>query len=544
VTRRRRSAIVATLAVAALAAALTFVRLGQPPDVVFDETYYVTDARAMVATGVDDGFAVHPPVGKWVIAAGTTALGDEPAGWRVGGALLAVLGVAATVELGRRLTGRLLLGVVAGVLVALDGVWLSLARLAMLDSTLAALVTVGTLALVVDHQRATSRASDRRVTTGRDGDGVSGGHLAAPGVSRWPLGLAGALFGLAAATKWSGLLAIGGAGLLAGGWALAAVRRRARLDVRRGSRALAPVVFCLVVVPVAVYAASWVPWLVGYPASSTAASACAPATAAGDDCEVSLGERASGLVHHHRAIWRFHQELDAEHPYRAPATTWPTQHRPVVAFYEHCGDDGTTGDGEPCLMAAGRASEVLVLGNPALWWSALVLVPLSALALRRRESTSVVPLALLAAQFVPWLVVARPVFNFYTAPLVPTLALAVVLAGAELDRPARRLGGAVGGAVAAVLAGGGASLGGASLPTAITAAVLAATVGVAAGGLVDQRREARHGVPDARRQLGTPLVLAVLTAAVAVFVYLSPIWLAIPLDEAALRQRWWLPTWV
>jgi dolichyl-phosphate-mannose-protein mannosyltransferase len=556
VTRRRRSAIVATLAVAALAAAVTLVRLGQPPGIVFDETYYVADARSMLASGVDAGFAVHPPLGKWVIAAGTTVVGDEPSGWRLGGALLAVAGVAATVELGRRLTGRLALGVAAGVLVALDGVWLTLARLAMLDSTLAALVTLGTLALVVDHQRATTRGSDRSVTTARDGDGVAAGHVTGPGVSRWPLALAGLLFGLAAATKWSGLLALGGAGLLAGGWALAAARRRGapggrRTAQRRGRgdgrfavRALVPVACCLVVVPAAVYAASWVPWLVGYPASTTAAADCPDLEARRDACDPPVTARVAGLLRHHGAIWRFHQDLDAAHPYRAPATTWPTQHRPVVAFYEHCDAEGRTGDDGPCLLAAGRASEVLILGNPALWWSALALVPLSALALRRRESTAVVPLVLLGAQFVPWLVVARPVFSFYTAPLVPALALAVVIAGAELDRPARRRGGVVGAAVGATLAGGALVAVGAATPTAITTAMLGATAGAVGGGVLDARRERRDGLPPAGRRVGTTTVCAVLTTAVAVFVYLSPLWLAIPLDDAALRQRWWLPSWV
>ncbi len=49
VTRRRPPpAFVAAVAVAAVAAAVTFVRLGEPPGIVFDETYYVTDARAML----------------------------------------------------------------------------------------------------------------------------------------------------------------------------------------------------------------------------------------------------------------------------------------------------------------------------------------------------------------------------------------------------------------------------------------------------------------------------------------------------------------
>jgi dolichyl-phosphate-mannose-protein mannosyltransferase len=542
VTRRRRSAaLVATLAVAALAAGVTLVRLGVPPDIVFDETYYVADARAMLATGVEESFAVHPPLGKWVIALGMAAVGDTPIGWRIGGALLSVLAVAATVELGRRLTGRIRFGVIAGALVAMDGVWLTVARLAMLDATLAALVTFGTLALVVDHRRATSRASDVPVAAGPDGERDT---LEAPSVSRWPLLVAGVLFGLATATKWSGLLALGGAGLLAAGWELAARRRRSGLPPAEVARAAAPVVVGLVLVPVAVYALAWLPWLAGYPASSTAAPECEGAVAASAACDPSSGERLRGLVRHHAAVFAFHSDLDADHPYRAPATTWPTQYRPVVAFYENCGADGTDREGRACLMAPGEASEVVILGNPALWWSSLVLVPLAAAALRRRDGAAAVPLVMLGAQYLPWLVVARPVFNFYTAPLVPALALAVVVACRELDRPARRGATVVGFVAAAAVAGGGALIADLARPTAATTAMLAATAGTAIGSVLDARRERTGDTSDPGRPIGTAIAWLVLAAAALLLVYFSPLWLGVPVDDAALRRRWWLRSWV
>jgi dolichyl-phosphate-mannose-protein mannosyltransferase len=526
---------VAAFAVAVVAAALTFTRLGVPDGITFDEVYYVADARDLLATGAESSFAVHPPVGKWVIAAGTALVGDTPAGWRAGGALLSVLAVAATVDLVRRLTGRTAAGVVAGLLVALDGVWLTVARLAMLDSVLAALVTFGTWALVVDHQRATSRAADVPAV---------GGRLRAPAVSRWPLAAAGVLFGLAAATKWSGLLALGGAGLLAGGWELAARRRRGGpLDGRAIVRTAAPVVVAIAVVPLVVYAVAWIPWVAGYASTMTAREDCTVAGASDPGCDPSLADRLGGLGRHHAAIARFHGRLDAEHPYRAPATTWPAQLRPVVAHYRSCDDEGRDRNGQPCAPV-GRASEVAILGNPALWWSGLVLVPLSAAALRRRDGAAVVPLVLLGAQFLPWLVVARPVFNFYTAPLVPALATAVVVACVELDRPARRAVTVATGASAAALASGMVLLVGGTGAAATTAAVIVGTVGVAVGSAVDGRREARHGVPAVARRVGTATAAVVVVTAVAVGAYLAPLWLAVPVEEATLRQRWWLRSWV
>jgi dolichyl-phosphate-mannose-protein mannosyltransferase len=536
---------VAALAVAVVAAVLTFARLGHPDAITFDETYYVADARDLAATGSESSFAVHPPLGKWVIAAGIALVGDTPTGWRAGGALLSVLAVAATVDLVRRLTGRVAAGVVAGVLVLTDGVWLSVARLAMLDSVLAALVTFGTWALVVDHQRATARSSDLIAPPDEVLD--TGPLRRAPPVSRWPLVASGVLFGLAVATKWSGLLALGGAGLLAGGWELAARRRRGGSGSRVTARAAARVGSALVVVPIAVYAVSWLPWTAGFASTPTAASACTED--GGEDggvdpmCDPPWQDRLAGLGRHHLDITRFHGRLDAEHPYRAPATTWPAQVRPVVAHYVSCDADGTDAEGQPCAPAD-RASEVAILGNPALWWSGLILVPLSAAALRRRDGAAVVPLVMLGSQFLPWLAVGRPVFNFYTAPLVPMLATALVVACVELDRPARRAAGLTSGALAGTLAGGLTLLVGGDRPAATTAAVVAATVGVGLGGSWDARRERRRGVPAAGRRVGTITAAAVCVAAIALLVHLGPLWLAIPVEESVLRRRWWLRSWV
>ena len=59
---------------------MLLVRLGDPDRIMFDETYYVGDARGYLETGVEPGFAVHPTVGKWLIAASIRLLGDTRSG--------------------------------------------------------------------------------------------------------------------------------------------------------------------------------------------------------------------------------------------------------------------------------------------------------------------------------------------------------------------------------------------------------------------------------------------------------------------------------
>src|SRR5690606_6598742 len=106
-------------AVLAVAAATRLVGLGHPEQLVFDETYYVKDAYALSQLGYEarwpddanDSFAAgspdvhyttgsfiaHPPLGKWIIAAGMAVFGaDDAFGWRIGMAVVGILLVALT----------------------------------------------------------------------------------------------------------------------------------------------------------------------------------------------------------------------------------------------------------------------------------------------------------------------------------------------------------------------------------------------------------------------------------------------------------------
>ena len=72
-----------------MAAALRFVSLGRPLELVFDEIFYARDAcwyvNASEAVCNVSGLVSrsHPPLGKWLIGAGIAVFGYDPFGWRV-----------------------------------------------------------------------------------------------------------------------------------------------------------------------------------------------------------------------------------------------------------------------------------------------------------------------------------------------------------------------------------------------------------------------------------------------------------------------------
>ncbi len=445
--RDRRWAVALPVVLVLTALALRLVGLGEPDRLYFDEVYYVADARALLADGVEEGFVVHPPLGKWLIAAGIAIAGDGPFGWRLASAAAGALLVGVTYGLGLRLLGRRSLAALAGLFVAVDGMALVSSRIAMLDGFLALFVAAAAWALLAD---AGARDGPGNPTL-EAGPRPWRGWVLGASPARW---LAGGLLGLAVATKWAGLLALGAAGIVALVGDLAARGRATGRPLADPLHLLAGLAVPLVVLPATLYLASYAGWFAGYEQTRPGQAACTE-----EPCEVGAGARLAGWWGEQAAIARFHASLDAEHPYRAGAWTWPLLTRPVAFAYETaeaCEDaaaaegpqadeaavrdaaDGTPAHG--CDLAEGQVRHILAVGNPAVWWPAtLAVLALGWAAARHRRGDAGFLLAFTLGQWLPWLVVARPVFLFYTVPIVPFLALSLGWGAAEASRWSPRL---------------------------------------------------------------------------------------------------------
>jgi len=449
-------AMVVVAAVTALAGALRLADLDRPYRKVFDEVYYASDGcwyagidyeTCGLKSDVERSW-VHPPLGKQLIALGIDGFGFDPFGWRVAAAVAGTLTVGLVGLLAFLLFRSELWAAVAALLLATEHLHFVQSRIAMLDVFLTMFVVLGFFLLVADRrlrERGTPVVSGgsggvARPEPGRggivqrapDGRGSEGGTESdvvlreeeAAGSeeaefppprdrSVWrPLRLlAGAAFGAAIAVKWSGILALAAAALLSLAWERT---RRKRQGVRRPTlsalgRGLPGLALALAVVPTLVYLATWIPWLA--------------------DRGFSLRE----LLTHHGEMARFHWNLDTEtsagtpvHPYMSRAWTWLLLARPVSYYWQ--------GDPDCC-------QEILGMGNPVLFWGALVVVPYLLLVWRRdwRAGVSVGPILF---QYLPWLLVTRPLFLFYMTPVTPFLALGMThalrdISGAEAPARAR-----------------------------------------------------------------------------------------------------------
>ncbi|MQY04040.1 dolichyl-phosphate-mannose--protein mannosyltransferase [Actinomadura macrotermitis] len=434
------------LLVTALAAVLRFYRLGDPKSIVFDETYYVKDALGLLKYGwehdtvkdadkiINSGshapiwapdpapsFVVHPPAGKWMIAIGEQLFGTTPFGWRFMPALLGTLAVLILCRTARRMTGSTLFGCAAGLLLAVDGLAFVTSRTAILDVFVMFWVLAGFACLVADRDR-----SRRRL-----GDKIDQGASSPYGpfvLHGWRIA-AGLCLGMAAATKWTGVFYIAAFGLMVVLWDYGARRAAGVRRPAAGTLLLeaGPAFVQLVVVSLITYLATWWGWIFnpgGWGRGKVAGNVLARPFEAMPD-----------LWKYHRQIMDFHTGLHSKHPYQSWPWDWPFLRRPVAFFYS---------DAKGACGAARCSKEILGIGTPALWWGAIVaFAAVTVLWLMLRDWRAGAILLGFGAGWLTWFPSAfedRTMFLFYATPLIPFMALAIVLVLGYIVGPAPRPG--------------------------------------------------------------------------------------------------------
>jgi len=363
--------------IAILAFGMRLFHLSQPKGFVFDELYYVNGAQDFLKFGVEvDGlkpeFIVHPPVGKWAIALGIKLFGDHEFGWRIASAFFGSLLVLIVGLIAKELFKSNHWAALASSLTTLDGLVLVHSRTALLDLFLTFFIALALWAWLKNRH--------------------------------W---LAGLAFGLAIATKWSGLYFL----------LLFALITFYRISAQNSGRQLIkplikfPVQYGLL--PAITYLFSWIGWFRGD---------------RGWDRNWSPSALKS-FWHYHVEMLNFHTGLVEKHSYQANPWSWLIQGRPTSFFYgtpKGCGADSCS-------------QEVLALGTPLLWWfGAIALFFVLGILIRNflTKRNDFLPIFIwsgLVAGYLPWfLFQKRTVFSFYAIVFEPFLIFALVYCAKNL----------------------------------------------------------------------------------------------------------------
>jgi dolichyl-phosphate-mannose-protein mannosyltransferase len=393
--------------------------LAHPRDLLFDEAYYPPEAQELLTWGHEYNrgytFIVHPPLGKWLIALGIKAFGYDSFGWRLPSAVAGTIAVVVLVRLTRRLTGSTFLGLLAGLLMALDGFAFTLSRIGLLDVFLQVFVVSAVACLVVDRDRVRARVHAL-------------GEVPRTGFRLGPRGwriAAGFLFGCACAVKWSGVWFLAAAAVLSlvwdrAAWRGAGVPRPTLVTVRRG---LPGATWALAAVPVLTYLASFTGWFLGETSQGRAWAQQNPDTAF-----PWIPDALRSLWHQHAQWLEFHNGLSSPHPWESGPWTWLVNGRPILLW----NPQGLTDSAGDQVVRY-----ILMVGTPTLWLAfAPALLWVGWRVVARRDPAAVLVAVMVAAGWGTWFLnTERTMFAFYTAPVLPFFVLAVVLALQDVIGP-------------------------------------------------------------------------------------------------------------
>ncbi|QZZ22335.1 phospholipid carrier-dependent glycosyltransferase [Leptothermofonsia sichuanensis E412] len=350
--------------------ALRFWGLERFNTLVFDEVYYVKFAHHYLSqTPFFDG---HPPLSKYLIALGIW-LGERmpfghsavnglsggiysPWSYRWLNALTGSLIPLVVTEIAYQLTRRYSYAFIAGLFMALDGLFLVESRYALNNVYLIifGLLGIWCLLLALNSPRSLQR-------------------------ELW-LVLSGVLFGASASVKWNGLwFLLGAYGMWVSVWIIQWVQglQSAQLDSapEPEPEVTAPgksplerlttlkpwhMLLYLAVLPAVFYRLSWIPHL-----------------------QVNPKDTFWGLQ---QQILSYHQRVGNGpnvHPYCSDWFTWLWMLRPVAYFYQvtNPGDPLPTGKSELTAVPGSIIYDVHAIGNPFLWWLSTVAIAVVAIVL-------------------------------------------------------------------------------------------------------------------------------------------------------------------
>jgi len=333
---------------------------------VFDEVYYVRAAEDYLS-GRDPFEDTHPPLGKLIIAAGISVLGNNPLGWRIAGVLFASAMMPVIYLLGKEISGSKLGGLFSALLLGFDFMHFTMGRIATTDIFLV-FFSLASLLFFYRYVKGVLDAGWRTSTK--------------------PLFAAVILSSLGFATKWTAAF-----GLAAQFFTLGLIRigflRNGEGKKRAGgiNGNVLLVLAGTVAVFVFVYFLTYIPYM-------------------------GLGHSLRDVFDRQLSMLGYHSGLKAVHGYSSPWWSWPILTRPIWMYVSELGDDWV--------------STMVAMGNPVVWWAGIIVMTKETLRITRDRALSRVFLVtMFAFQWLPYALLSRSLFLYHFFLNVPILCLAV-----------------------------------------------------------------------------------------------------------------------
>ena len=392
----------------------------------FDEIYHARTAWEFLQRSVPYETS-HPPLGKVLMSMGVAIFGMTPFGWRVMGALAGVGMLALIYLISKQLTKSSRIAVFSCSLFSLDCMHFTQTQIATIDSFPVLFILMSYYFMLRFIQSDWRSEKNLRILT--------------------DLGLSGLSMGLAIASKWIGIYAGAGLGILFF-WHLFRIIRLDRKErtysgMKQESLAADRIavkkmfiicgwcVLFFVLIPVVIYLLSYIPYFAYRQISS-------------------FGEYLQAVLSSQQGMLNYHSTpgLGMDHPFYSPWYEWPVIGKPM--FYST----------KQYIFNDELSFSIFCFGNPVIWWAGIPAILFAAWCwVRNREErlgnsgslsngissldTNLVFLLIgFLAQYFPWTLVPRGTYIYHYFASVPFLILAISILMDQIQLHKKKVGAA------------------------------------------------------------------------------------------------------
>jgi len=334
---------------------------------MFDEVYHGRTAYEFLH-GLTTYETTHPHLGKELIAAGILLFGMNPFGWRFMTVIFGILLIPVMYLFARRLLKEPFSAAATTALLVFDCMHYNLSRIATIDIFAAFFILLMYYFMYRYFQADTAcRAC---------APDMAGAKFPSKSVAL-PLALSGISMACGVATKWTGVYAGLGLGILFIWYTVTHFPKNQVLRLFG---------FCCVffiAVPLAVYTLCFLP-VVGYTPYKNL-----------------IDKALQGTQY----MFNYHSKLVAEHYYSSPFYEWPIIWMPLLDA-----NDAVSGN---------TVSAISCMGNPAVWWVGIPcqLYVFFRWIFRKDKKAGFLCISYLA-QYVPWMSVSRITFIYHYFPAI------------------------------------------------------------------------------------------------------------------------------
>ena len=362
----------------------------------FDEIYHARTAYEFLH-GTAPYETSHPPLGKILMSWGVAVWGMTPFGWRFAGALAGSAMLVAMYLIGKQLTKNTLWASVMALLMALDCMHLTQTQIATIDSFPVLFILFSYYFMLRFLQSDLLKGKRSSLLTN--------------------LGCSGLFMGFGIASKWIGIYAGAGLGVLFFTHCIYSLVHAENAEVRRAVRKrffmlCAWCILFFVIVPAAVYLISYIPYF------------------AYKHIE-HLGEYLREVWNTQEGMFNYHATpgLGMDHPFYSPWYEWPVIGKPM--FYAT----------KQYVMNEELSHSIFCIGNPVIWLPAIATLMFCifgwihdmTVPSRKEEKFFEKNIGLLfltvgfLAQYLPWMLVPRGTYIYHYFASVPFLILSLTI---------------------------------------------------------------------------------------------------------------------